>query len=52
MPVCAYVEMTDGLQPHGPAWEQFAQAIGKCRPEILLIMRCLSVSGWLERMIS
>ncbi|CAN7767927.1 carbon-nitrogen hydrolase family protein [Rhizobium laguerreae] len=48
MPVCAYVEMTDGLQPHGPAWEQFAQAIGKCRPDILL-MNEMPFGQWLAR---
>ncbi|MBB3237196.1 hypothetical protein [Phyllobacterium endophyticum] len=48
MPVCAYVEMTDGLQPRGPAWEQFAQAIGKCRPDILL-MNEMPFGQWLAR---
>lgn len=32
MPVCAYVEMTDGLQPHGAAWDQFAQALANRGP--------------------
>ncbi|RVG72501.1 carbon-nitrogen hydrolase family protein [Sinorhizobium meliloti] len=37
MPVCAYVEMTDGLQPHGAAWDQFAQALVNRRPDILVL---------------
>ncbi|MBX4864071.1 carbon-nitrogen hydrolase family protein [Rhizobium bangladeshense] len=48
MPVCAYVEMTDGLQPHGPAWEQFAKAIAKCRPDIL-VMNEMPFGPWLAR---
>jgi N-carbamoylputrescine amidase len=48
MPVCAYVEMTDGLQPHGAAWDQFAQALAKRRPDIL-VMNEMPFGQWLAR---
>ena len=48
MPVCAYVEMTDGLQPHGPAWERFAKAVTRCPPDIL-VMNEMPFGPWLAR---
>lgn len=48
MPVCAYVEMMDGLQPHGAAWDQFAQALANRRPDIL-VMNEMPFGQWLAR---
>jgi N-carbamoylputrescine amidase len=48
MPVCAYVEMADGLQPRGAGWEQFAHAVAKSRPDIL-VMNELPFSGSVAR---
>ncbi len=48
MPVCAYVEMMDGLQPHGAAWDQVAQALANRRPDIL-VMNEMPFGQWLAR---
>ncbi|WP_274857759.1 carbon-nitrogen hydrolase family protein [Sinorhizobium meliloti] len=48
MPACAYVEMMDGLLPHGTAWDQFAQALANRRPDIL-VMNELPFGQWLAR---
>ncbi|WCK05758.1 hypothetical protein [Agrobacterium tumefaciens] len=48
MPVCTYVEMTDGLQSHGAAWDQFAQALAKPWPDIL-VMNKMPFGQWLAR---
>lgn len=48
MPVCAYVEMMDGLRPHGTAWDQFAQALVHRRPDIM-VMNEMPFGQWLAR---
>lgn len=46
MPICAFVEMPDGLEPKGAAWEQFARSVGRARPDIL-VMNEMPFGPWL-----
>jgi N-carbamoylputrescine amidase len=48
MPVCAFVEMPDGLEPQGEAWERFAAAVARYRPDIL-VMNEMPFGRWLAR---
>lgn len=48
MPVCAFVEMPDGLEPSGPEWGRFIQAVTVARPDIL-VMNEMPFGRWLAQ---
>jgi N-carbamoylputrescine amidase len=48
MPVCAFVEMPDGLEPRGGAWDHFAGTVASSRPDIL-VMNEMPFGRWLAQ---
>lgn len=48
MPVCAFVEMPDGLEPQGCAWDHFARTVASSRPDIL-VMNEMPFGRWLAQ---